>query len=462
MSKENNSIARPYEASAIISIPFRFEKENRPKKKIRSKRNMWSLTSTNEISKDLGLLPHVQEVLNPNTSNSFDGNDIEIFSINGNGENIKRLLCDDIVTFESKKENDNDSFSFKFRFSLYEKSENSEEEKYKDLFWGEPRLVVYPLSHIGLLTLPIYHYDKNMDNIYEFFNKVNVSLAYGWKLKFKDGKHSLKDIFDLLTHDLDNVTPLCNKSLVSFIYAYNSELRNGKDDDFKKCSEKLTYTDNRKGFVTDDDETSFVQLLESIKLYSSAGPFGASFVTNDLQAFDRKSQDKYFWIYLLLIVQRYSLINMLYKLNSIFSEIANKKIKDDKHFKKLQENYQEMCEIKAGLYYTEISDQYHNMRLYHKFFEGFNINKLYGEVEEKLEALDKFVSIEKDKRNRFTQALITALVLVLTITSALNDFFDMMEDSFKIIPGIISMAIVVVVIVAFWPRIKEILQYGNK
>lgn len=120
-----------------------------------------------------------------------------------------------------------------------------------------------------------------------------------------------------------------------------------------------------------------------------------------------------------------------------------------------------MCEIKAGLYYTEISDQYHNMRLYHKFFEGFNISMLYKEVEEKLEALDKFVTIEKDKRNRFTQALITALLLVLTITSTLNDFFDMIEDSFKMIPSIISLSIVICVIVVFWPKIKEIL-YNDK
>lgn len=453
MTTDNNRANRKYEASAIISIPFQFEIKKSTGTKPSSQNDNWKPISTDEMSKDLGLLPHVSELLLNNTGKSFRGNDIEVYALNGKIKQEVPYFCGDNVIFKD------DNVDIVFKFALSSNGEKSVDGK--GLFWAEPKLVIYPLSQIGILTMPVYHYDTSMENMYKFFNKISASLAYPWQFNYKDKCLSMCEIFTSLTKGIDGIKPLCNKSLVSFIYAFNSDLDGGDEVDFKHCSEKLAYTDDRKGFVTDDEETSFVHLLASNQLYSSAGPFGASFVTSKNNSNNITNLDKYFWIYLILIVQRYSLINMLCKLNTIFGEIASNKFKDDKYFSKLQEKYQEMCEIKAGLYYTEISDQYHNMRLYHKFFEGFNISMLYKEVEEKLEALDKFVSIEKDRRNRFTQALITALLLVLTITSALNDFFDMIEDSFKMIPSIISLSIVICVIVVFWPKIKEIL-YNDK
>lgn len=264
------------------------------------------------------------------------------------------------------------------------------------------------------------------------------------------------EIFDQLTKKLSNVVPLTTKSLISFIYAYNPDLENKEEKSYKECSEKLAYTDERKGFVTDDDETSFLQLLDSQKVYTSAGTFGASFVTDNKKAYNRTNLDKYFWIYLLLMVQRYSLIQILYDLNIFFGKITGKSGRKHIKLKELQDKYQEMCEIKAGLYFTEISEQYHNIRLYHKFFDGFNIKRLYEEVEEKMEALDKFVTIEKDKHNRTAQAILTILVLLLTVTSALNDLFDIIEDQNKLMPGIILLLVFAGIIIIFWKKIKNL------
>lgn len=303
MTTDNNRANRKYEASAIISIPFQFDIKDSTGTKASFHNDNWKPISTDEMSKDLGLLPHVSELLLNNTGKSFRGNDIEVYALNGKIKQEVPYFGGDNVIFKD------DNVDIVFKFDLSSNGEKSVDGK--GLFWAEPKLVIYPLSQIGILTMPLYHYDTSMENIYKFFNKISASLSYSWKFNYENRHLSMHDIFTSLTKGIDGVKPLCNKSLVSFIYAFNSDLEGGDEVDFKHCSEKLAYTDDRKGFVTDDEETSFVHLLASNQLYSSAGPFGASFVTNKKDSNNITNLDKYFWIYLMLIVQRYSLINML-------------------------------------------------------------------------------------------------------------------------------------------------------
>ena len=142
----------------------------------------------------------------------------------------------------------------------------------------------------------------------------------------------------------------------------------------------------------------------------------------------------------------------------------------------LRERYPKVYRLKAQFFYSEISDQYDTSRLYHLFYDGFKIKELDEEVEEKLKALDEIISIKKDeeeektrkeslrndKKNSNIQIFITALVLVLTITSALNDFFDILEDSSKMIPGIISLAAVAIVMIIFKDRLKEVFDKKSR
>ena len=51
---------------------------------------------------------------------------------------------------------------------------------------------------------------------------------------------------------------------------------------------------------------------------------------------------------------------------------------------------------------------------------------------------------------------------MLTITSALNDFFDILEDSSKMIPGIISLAAVAIVMIIFKDRLKEVFDKKSR
>lgn len=453
-----------YETNAVISIPFRF---NSNQKGYEFQSSMWKDVALNakEIN-SLGLLPHVKELFdihddlfrisNTGTKHqNFDGNDIRIYELKTD-RILNNILSGDDCKYAKTTQTDNKK-SYVFRFSHCEKG-----NKQDKLFWSTPKLVMYPLTHIGMLTLPVYHYENSQDEVYKFYDEINASLlSDNWHIRLNvKGNRSIsdsigftmKEIFHELTRELDSVSLLITKSIITFIYAYNPDLVNKGKDEIKKCAGKLAYANSLQGFVTDEKETSFLQILDSQKLYSSSGPFGASFVTDTPDALRVDNLNKYFWIYMILIVQRYSLLNMLFELNATFSNIDSKKLRKHKNLRDLQMKYQDMCKIKAGLYFTEISDQYHNMRLYHNFFDALNIKTLYNEVEEKLEALDKYLSIEKDKQSWLSQKIIAALVLLLTATSGVDDFLDILEDPTKIHPGIISLLVAIAIIVTLWHK----------
>lgn len=119
----------------------------------------WEISALGQSVDNLALLPHVKELFNGNSSQSFDGNDIQIYSLKDSNGGMKDILHNSNCTFKSSDQSD-DPFKFIFRFALYDKGQMG---KKGELFWGTPKLILYPLSHIGLVTLPIYHYDEDIE-----------------------------------------------------------------------------------------------------------------------------------------------------------------------------------------------------------------------------------------------------------------------------------------------------------
>lgn len=64
MTTDKDRSNRKYEASAIISIPFQFGINDSTGTKISFHNDNWEAIPTDKMSKDLGLLPHVSELLN--------------------------------------------------------------------------------------------------------------------------------------------------------------------------------------------------------------------------------------------------------------------------------------------------------------------------------------------------------------------------------------------------------------
>lgn len=162
-STEYNS--RKYRTRAIISIPFMYEnsssnsiKDKFPSKDNRFKSKDWETASLNENVKDLGLLPQLNDLFKDG-NNHFDGNDIQIFSLKKNDNGVKKIFDGNSYNFSSKSKKE--PFNFTIKFSLYDDSDKDQEET----FWEIPKLILFPLAQIGLLTLPIYLIEKKENMI---------------------------------------------------------------------------------------------------------------------------------------------------------------------------------------------------------------------------------------------------------------------------------------------------------
>lgn len=229
------------------------------------------------------------------------------------------------------------------------------------------------------------------------------------------------------------------------------------------------------GFTIDNDLTSTKLLLDTPnygRVSAACGTYGVAIVADSARYSFRNRTDQYFWVFIGLLMLRFSLLNMLNDISTAISKVRklDKDIVKKDLLNSLRESYQRISLLKAKFVNNEISDQYEFSRMYDLSYKGLKIYSLYRNVEEKLEAIKEIIKIENDKieeknreesllneqKNHKIQIFITALLFLLTITSALNDFFDILEDSSKVIPGIVSLAAVAIVMIIFKDRLKEV------
>lgn len=462
---------RPFIASAILTIPLRLKEL--PNKEDVTKGNIWveiPLEESKEEIRKLGLLSysHILDIEQGNDLKSI--HHMQFYRLNKENDPTGMLTEETCTVKLNNKKEVNICFPYNDEY-----------------FWEKTTLVVFSTNHLALISLPVYVLNDNPslteDDELCVFNYLSSSIGYE-KAK-KNGivqeydampitckknncAKNLNSIWQELMQMLDKPMPLVSKTVVSFISTYYmSTSKNYKENDMDllKYAGKLAWTEKKDGFVIDENITPIIKLLSTHsngKVYAACGNFGASIVSN-YEKYDFKRRSQFYWIFFRIIIIRYSLHCMLDDVNNDFKKVS---LEDNR------DKYQEICKLRANYFYTEISDQYDTSRLYNLFYKGFKIEELNKEVEIKLNAIDEIISIEKDKKeeemhqqdidndaqNSDIQAFISALVLVLTITSALNDFFDMIEDKFKIIPGIISMTVVIAVIIINWPRINKIFK----
>lgn len=478
-------------AKAILTIPLRLDKKFSIASIVGN--GVWQEESTkadeDEIRK-LGLLSYAHALGKCGAAN--ESNDIRIYA-------LKKDPTSMIGVEPNSIDVNGKSIFFTFK--------TSGETKKPTPFWGDTKVVYSSPSRLVLITLPVYligikerkdegSHTDNLSSVngnsgltekdyYSAFKFFNDSIGYG-KTKSDENKDAmaisgensinknLRTICkELLGSLYDHTTSLYTKSLISFIcvqYPTSKDLDETQEaEKVKLCAQKLAWCEDREGFVADPQMTPSLKILankEHGDVYASSSTFGTAFVSN-YNWYDFPKSNQYFWIYLRLIILKYSLHCLLDDINMIIGQ---------ENLTVLRERYQKVYRLKAQFFYSEISDQYDTSRLYHLFYDGFKIKELDEEVEEKLKALDEIISIKKDeeeektrkeslrndKKNSNIQIFITALVLVLTITSALNDFFDILEDSSKMIPGIISLAAVAIVMIIFKDRLKEVFDKKSR
>lgn len=455
---ENNSNSK-YQAAAILVVPIRL----RDGYDLHQSKQYKEIPSTeqekvkNTISK-LALFNHAGILLGDASTSGNDENiGINIYDLSEKVKNAFGVKDVDYIDgfneisfhveyTDREKEEKLSTRAFHFSWKKF-KDEDSEYSNE----WKTPKLIEFPLSNICFITFPVETEScSNIDEIYTLFNKLSVTIGYDNMKLFSDysgDRMSMKEIVESIVPELmkGKASLMAIKSMVSFVYASNPDLNlekkdtNAKPDiqEIRNNTCKLAYTSDLKGFVA-DDKIPFLQMLDSDpKQYASASIVGASFVSVGKYK-SSKAQGKLntnFWLFLLLLIQRYSLLDILFDLNSINTQ-------NNVNLKELNANYRKMCKIKASLFFTDISDRYDISRIYHMFGDGLKIEALYDEVNKKLDLLNQYLANIKDEQNKKFQKFISLLLVILTLTSGLNDLLDIVNDAAKWIPAIIAFILV--------------------
>lgn len=443
-----------YQACGIIVVPLRI-KDNFDfiKKTTLSEIDTNELKKTKQTISSLALFNHASILLkNISRSDTADAMGIKIYDLSAKlRQEFKNKTGVPPITV-AYQEWDNTEKIFKSKetkeFSFSWKDNKKEENAYSNE-WGKAKLIVFPLSNIAFVTLPVETEKCNgIEEIYTLFNKLSVTIGYeNMKLAIdNETMCSMPSFIERLVPEIreGSISYMSNKSLVSFIYVSNPDLIENEQsitdidkNEIKKCACKLAYTSDLKGFVV-DEHVPFIQMLDSDpKLYASASFLGASYVTAG--QFDyRKAQRKLnstFWVFLILLIQRYSLIDILY-------DLSRTNAQNNMSFSKTRSSYKKMCKIKASLLFTDISDRYDVSRLYHMFAKGLKIDELYEEVTLKLNTLNQYLTQLNDEKSGKLQTFITWMLVILTLTSGLNDLLDIVEDSNRWLPGGLALILV--------------------
>lgn len=162
---------------------------------------------------------------------------------------------------------------------------------------------------------------------------------------------------------------------------------------------------------------------------------------------------RYIWIYLMALMQRYTLLHLIHELTSV----------DDKNLKvslvKLIKQVEHLSAVKVNTYFTDVSDYTQHNQFYRFCIQNLHIQEHFEEIDEKMSILNAVIR-HKEKEKEDTRTNRFALILaILTIASASKDGSDLFKD-YNFAWGILIILILLFIVLVVWTK-KE-LHFLNK
>lgn len=194
---------------------------------------------------------------------------------------------------------------------------------------------------------------------------------------------------------------------------------------------RLTMCINDGYRVTDEQKDKVMRKSTFENVYMGSTASGGAIMTvvdsespMYLQQFFTSSlQPRYLWIYVMMLMQRHSLLNMTNWLISIGLDGNS-----DETLQRVRQAVRHMSELTVNNRFSTISDYTQHNSFYHQCCEVQGIDTLYAEVEQKMDTLNDLLeqlSDEKkeriDSNKEFWQAVLAVILAVLTMFSATND-----------------------------------------
>ena len=190
---------------------------------------------------------------------------------------------------------------------------------------------------------------------------------------------------------------------------------------------RISRCENKKYQIVENDK-AILQTFKNIYLLVSVE--GSALMTNGslpfLQNFKTDTlQKRYLWLYLLAIIQRYSLINMSKAIGEI--DDTNDKQKTVS-LRKLRDLSDRLVRIKVNTCFSDVSDYKQHNDFYHFCIRKLGVTRLLHDLEQKMATLGECLKQKADKRSENMQLLLAIFVAFLTVFSGCNDGFEFVKN----------------------------------
>lgn len=240
-----------------------------------------------------------------------------------------------------------------------------------------------------------------------------------------------------------------------------------KPDDINRSLIRLSRCVNSNYLLLFDklkDEGAVLQTYENI--YFSSAIEGASMICigkKDNEKFiadiHSKFSRQYLLIYILVLLQRYTL-------QSIERKLTEYESTDKKSDTKLWSLIDVVCRIKTNCYYTDVSIYSHHSQFYQFCCKNLRIPETFKEVSEKIELLklttDRNMQQVQKKSERL-QRLLNIIVAILTIAQVMQAVFELStaeEDiTFALDAGKVCFGIII--LAYLWSYFKDFFTIKN-
>lgn len=342
------------------------------------------------------------------------------------------------------------------------------------------KLILYPDASVGVLIIPIEMKrneivmnnedtvglnPKNMRSIMEFNYRIHKTdqqkpqlqyklpgiLINEYKCFFYEKMKKLSQMIGVdydkqkevpLTFDLpilvDSLLSLMGLSysltnrkrchVLSYIHSKDDkDLIDLEKDDFLRISR----CENHQYQIINGDN-DIMQTFKNIYLAASVEG-GAIMVNGNLDFFNHFKTDtlpkRYIWLYLLAIIQRYSLINMSKAIGEIDDTSDKRKIVS---LQKLRDLSDRLTRVKVNTYFSDVSDYEQHNDFYHFCNKKLGVTRLLDDMEQKTGTLGDCLKQKADKNSENIQLLLAILVALLTVCSGCNDCFELFKNILNI------------------------------
>lgn len=167
------------------------------------------------------------------------------------------------------------------------------------------------------------------------------------------------------------------------------------------------------------DNIYYASAVEGSAILAVAKKANAGFISQ----MDGNVRLRYLWIYMLAIIQRYTLLNMNRQLMYLTSV-------DDEP--KLWDLIKTIKEIKTRCYYTDVSPYTQHSQFYQLCCRNLHIKEAFTEIEEKIKAQDMTMSHDMQKllkNQESRQKLLTLGLSAFAVVSIACDLFTLIQNA---------------------------------